>query len=395
MQSVLLQAKAAFARNDIGEVSRLAETARAAEFAELDSIKIFNLLGELHRKAGRIDDAIIAYSVTHRPPTRVSTAGLYGLAECYAAAGDSEAFDEAVEQLIYRKRLDPNTVSRLMVSAAMLRRTEAFKRLTAVEFPDRDLDAWYWLRRASAAFHFGEAHEVPELAAKARAAAKGDPDALLAIAEIDYDPNKYWDQRYNSKQGQHAPVPPAWRDDQAYAERTTREMAYLDQAFGKVFGPAARLPRGVDCGCGSARLSPLLVKWVEALDCYDVSETALAFARNATSQFSGLSFHQANLAESLLPARAYDLVFDFAVVQHQSDETAWKRVLANYAQAAREGGHVFLVEQRGNDGPNRYPHVRNASAASYARELVAGGCEIVFNELTPWGEICLVGRKAA
>lgn len=387
------QARSAFTKGDLDSLVVLGDEARRDNFSAPDSIKVFNMLGELHRKAGRIGDAIAAYSVTHQPPQRTDAAGLYGLAECYAAQRDGAKFESAVRDLVASRKLDANLTSRLLIASASIKSEACYEQLAALPFPDLDSNAWYWVRRASAAFHLGHEEQKVEFAAKARAAAAGDKDVLLAISEIDYDPNKYWDQRYNSRQGKHAPVPPAWRDDDAYAERTARETAHLREVFARLFGSATQFSRAVDCGCGSGRMTPFLKERAVSIDCYDISETALAFAREATAQYSGLTFNLGNLADRQLPKAHYDLVFDFTVVQHQADEQVWKRVLANYAQAARPQGFVFLVEQRGNDGPNRFPHVRNASAASYRRELEAGGCEIVLDELTPWGEICLLGRQ--
>lgn len=394
LSTIAEQARTAFAQGDIASLIALGEDARRDNFKAPESIKIFNMLGELNRKAGRIDEAIAAYSVSHEPPKRSDTAGLYGLAECYAALKDTSRFEAAVTSLIGSGKLDANLTSRLLIAAASLPAETSYEQLAALEFADLDDNGWYWVRRASAAFHLGREEQKSAFAAKAREAAKGNAEILLAISEIDYDANKYWDQRYNSRQGKHAPVPPAWRDDDLYIERTAREVAHLREVFTGAFGTATRFARAVDCGCGSGRMTPFLKERAVTIDCYDISETALAFAREATAQYSGLTFNLGNLGEHPLPAAHYDLVFDFTVVQHQADEQIWKRVLANYAQAARPQGFVFLVEQRGNDGPNRFPHVRNASALAYRRELEAGGCEIVLDELTPWGEICMIGRKA-
>ncbi len=392
-ETKLESAREAFKKHDDAALTALAAEIERENFADPESSRILNLLGEMHRKAGRIEEALVAHRAAHHPPERTSMSAVYGLAECYVALGDKERFMAAVKRLLRSGRLDPNLASRLIVSAASLGLDRTLNQLAAVRFAPADLDAWYWVRRATAAFHLGLATDVSAFAAKARSVAAGDPEILLAVAGVDYDVSVYWDQRYNTGRGEQAPLPPAYRDQQTYTERTARETTYLAAIFDRQFGPAARFARGIDCGCGSGRLTPFLKQRVDALDCYDISETALGYARRNGGGMTGLLYVRADLSVERLPPAQYDLVFDFTVVQHQSDEAKWKAVLANYAQATRPGGHVFLVEQRGDDGPTKVPHVRNASAAAYRRELAANGCEAVLEELTPWGEICLVARR--
>jgi SAM-dependent methyltransferase len=392
----LERAKAAFEQKDVKKLATLAAEVERRNFSDPDSARIFNLLGEAHRKNGRIRDALAAYSVAHHPPERSSTSAVYGRAECYAALGDKAKFNKAVTELIGGGRLDTNLTSRLMLTAATLGEEKTLARLERVQFPPEDLNAWYWIRRSTAAFRLGRNADVATFVAKARGAANGDARALLAIAELDYSPDEYWDKRYNSELGQHAPVPQAFREKSIYEARTKRETGYLRDTLDEIFGAGTMFATGVDCGCGSGRMTPFLKERVKKLDCYDISDTALRFARAASKgSLRGLSFKKADLSVDRLPAETYDLVFDFTVVQHQADKKKWKAVLANYAQAAKAGGHVFIIAQHGDDGPNKFPHVRNASAAAYKRELRASGCEIIFDELTPWREMCIVGRKAA
>lgn len=395
MISIQTRAEEAYASKNIDALAAIANEVANDGLKDPATSRVFTLLGEMHRRGGRAVEAVSAYSTAHDPPTRANIGALYGLAECYATLKDTERFEARVAELIASGKINANLASRLMVSAATLGRRDIVNRLAELRQPTDEVDARYWLRRATASFRLGQQDEVATFAAKARAAATDDPQVQLELAELEYDPSKYWDMRYNAGGGERAPVPPAWRGDAAYAERTAREHAYLRDTFNRAFGSATRFRRAADCGCGSGRMTAILKERVRELDCYDISDTALNFARENTRGLPGVFFRNANLADVALPAEAYDLVFDFVVVQHQSDEQKWKSTLANYAQAARTDGYVFLIEQRGDDGPNKAPHVRNASPAAYRRELEANGCEIVFEELTPWSEICFIARKGA
>lgn len=355
------------------------------------------LLGDLLRRRRAFAQALDAYEASLKASEAKNMASLYGKLECLKELGRPDPFREGVAQFQKNARFNENLLSRLALAAAeMGERTHAQTLTEEVTAKDSD-DPRTWFRLAKAQLLLGEKESALKYAKKARDLAAGDKDLLLEISTISYDISEYWELRYNSSQGERTPVPVDAQRDHAYALRTRRDTDFLQATFSSLFG-RTQFERVADCGCGSGRLTPFLSKWSETLDCFDISPTAIAYARKNNDSLPSIAFHSQDMSQTMLPASVYDLIFDYTAVQHVSDPDQWRSVLANYVQACKPGGIIFLLEVLSDGKELGVLHVSNATPEDYIKTVEAAGAKLIHREIAPWEdvswqEICLAFRK--
>lgn len=356
------------------------------------------LVGDLLRRRRKFPQALDAYEISLGASESKNMAALYGKLECLKELGRSDHFRKSLTQFQKTARFNENLLSRLALAAAeMGERTHALALIEEVATKGSD-EPRTWFRLAKAQLLLGEKDRALKDAKKARDLAAGDKDLLLEISTISYDISEYWELRYNSSQGERTPVPVDAQRDEAYAQRTRRDTDFLQTTFSSLFGQT-KFEQVADCGCGSGRLIPFLSKWSENLDCFDISPTAIAYASKNNSNLPNLTFHSQDLSQTMLPASVYDFIFDYTAVQHVSGPDQWRSVLANYVQACKPGGIIFLLEVLSDGKELGVLHVSNAIPEDYIKTVEAAGAELIHKETAPWKdvpwkEICLVFRKS-
>jgi hypothetical protein len=100
----------------------------------------------------------------------------------------------------------------------------------------------------------------------------------------------------------------------------------------------------------------------------------------------------------MLPASVYDFIFDYTAVQHVSAPDQWRSVLANYVQACKPGGIIFLLEVLSDGKELGVLHVSNATPKDYIDAMDTAGATLIHKEKAPWtdvswSEICLVFQR--
>lgn len=106
-------------------------------------------------------------------------------------------------------------------------------------------------------------------------------------------------------------------DQSALSEEEANKI--FDEYFA-VF-PWDKLPEnatGFDMGCGSGRWARLMAPRVGHLHCIDPS-SALEVAKTALSSATNVSFHQASVDDSPLPANSQDFGYSLGVLHHVPD----------------------------------------------------------------------------
>ena len=392
MTGILAEAEAAFRAADLEKLHEISFYPGCDYLPVKEFSRINQLLGDLYRRNKNFRGAKAAYLKSHNPPENTNVAALYGLAECCVASRNVEEFKVVLAEYFSYSKMDFNLISRLMIAAARLNLPEEVDQLATIVKGSEPDDARYWYYRARAERFLGRQDRVNTYCEKATQLALDNKDLLVEIALLNYNVNEYWELRYNSSQGERAVVPVSSQGDQAYIERRERDIEYLRNRFAKLFGDI-RFEKAAECGCGTGRLTAFLREWCDNLDCFDISPTAIEFAKENTQNHTNVLFSIVNLVDQSLPSEKYDLVFDFTVVQHVADKEEWSKTLANYAQACKAGGFLFLVEVKGNDTASEVLHVQNASPESYQREVIQHGFKIIFEETTPWNEACLVFQR--
>lgn len=377
-----------FASEDFGALRAMARALRDDRRAELEACRCYQLIGDLHRRRRDFRGALKAYR--DATSLRASNGAAYGMLECYSALGERDAFAALFEIFLERAGYDENIWSRLMLACARLDLRNQFDRLadTARENSPASEDARF--RFAKALALFGDREPALALAERAARYCRDDSELEIEIATIAYDMKAYWELRYGASR--NAPVPPSSRDEEAYGGRTARDVAYLESLFGCLFG--APLDAVAECGCGSGRLTPFIHGWSRRLDCYDISGNAIGYARTANPDLQGARYFERDLCADSLPAARYDLVFDFTVVQHVSDDAKWEALLANYMQACRPGGRVVLVEQVAGPRATDALHLSKMPLERYLEAFESGGFACRLNERTPWNEVALCFERS-
>lgn len=378
-----------FSREDFGALRALAQKLRDDRQTEPEACRCYQLIGDLHRRRRNFRGALKAYREAEGldPGNGVT----YGMLECHSALGNRNEFAALFEIFIEQASYDENIWSRLMLACARLGLGLQFDRLadTARENSPDSEDARFWFRFAKALALFGEREPALALAERAARYCRNDSELEIEIATIEYDMKVYWELRYGASR--NAPVPPSSREEEAYSGRTARDVAYLELLFGRLFG--APLDDVAECGCGSGRLTPFIHRWSGRLDCYDISGNAICHARITNPGLQGARYFERDLCADTMPAAHYDLVFDFTVVQHVSDDAKWEALLANYMQACRPGGRVVLVEQVAGPRATDALHLSKMPLERYLKAFESGGFECRLNERTPWHEVALCFEK--
>lgn len=108
-------------------------------------------------------------------------------------------------------------------------------------------------------------------------------------------------------------------------ELPSEQRAAIFRAYFKIF-PWEALPTGggigIDVGCGSGRWSMLVAPRVAHLHLLDVSQQALAVAKENLAGASNVSFHLASASEIPLPPQSLDFAFSLGVLHHVPDTQA-------------------------------------------------------------------------
>lgn len=120
----------------------------------------------------------------------------------------------------------------------------------------------------------------------------------------------------------------------------------------------AKGKRVLDFGCGTGYGSALLAESASQVLGVDISEAALAWARQ-THHAAGLRFEQrADLCREI-PARTYDLITCFEMIEHV-DEATQRNVLDNFSKILTPEGMLFISTPNpaitANYGPNPFHH---------------------------------------
>ena len=343
--------------------------------------------GDLYRSRKYRDAKSIYSQFLKDHPAR---SDIYGnIADCAGSAGEASEFSQAIQAFVKAPKIAPRSVSRLMVVAAKLGDRSSYELL--VKAGDRlEKDVLYFCRHATAERLFDnlpEARRLKEIALRMNP----DENQKVTLAEIDYDVSVYWEIRHKAQQGR-AVVSVAHQSDEAYAKRIAMEYDYIKSVFADAPGGQSPFKRIAEVGCGVGRITPLLKDMGRAIDCYDISEAALSYARENNKILKGVKYIQRNLASEMLPASAYDLVFDNVAVQHISDPKEWSFALANYCQAVAPGGYLFLSEALAREENKGVVHVRQASRDDY-KEAIDDSMTLIFEGTAPSGEATFVYRR--
>src|SRR5665647_3397548 len=96
---------------------------------------------------------------------------------------------------------------------------------------------------------------------------------------------------------------------------------------------------GIDVGCGTGRWSIGVAPQVAHLHLLDVSQEALAVARENLASFTNVSFHNCSVAEIPLPDASLDFAFSLGVLHHVPDTSAAIQAIARKLKP----GAPFLV----------------------------------------------------
>jgi len=96
---------------------------------------------------------------------------------------------------------------------------------------------------------------------------------------------------------------------------------------------------GIDVGCGTGRWSMLVATRVAHLHLLDVSDEALAVARQNLKTANNVSFHAASVADIPLPPQSLDFAYSLGVLHHVPDTKAAIAAIA----AKLKSGAPFLV----------------------------------------------------
>jgi len=358
--------------------------------------RAYQLLGDLFRRHKLFEEAHDSYKESITASKGNNTASAYGQLECLKTLNRVEDFKKAAVRFRDNDRLNENIISRTALAAAEIGDTDSasflIKRFETDYGESNEPRSWF--RISKACLLLGNREQSLKHAIQAKHYAEGNIDLLLEIATIDYDLDKYWEMRYNSSQGERTPVPVHCQSDDGYSERAARDSAFLTDSFHSLFGDTT-FPVGADCGCGSGRLTSLLSKRCALLDCYDVSKTAVEYAKSNNTDLKNITYTAQNLSKTPLPKEKYDFVFDFTAVQHVSDPVLWGNVLSNYVTACKKGGIIFLVETIGDIGRRDVLHVSDATPQDYIDHMLSEGTRLIHQQTTPWGEeACLVFRKS-
>lgn len=395
---VIRQAEGLFKDKDIEGLSRLADRIEDRNTAEARRAR--QLLGDLLMNSGRFQDALKQFEMSHNAQSGGNPAAVFGSVVCYRNLGDQKNFAQMVSTFIDSDYTNDGYLSRMLLLAAEQADKVSYDRI--IEVLDLEgngcVDARTWHRAAKAMVVMGDRERAVPLAQKAKELASGDSDILLLVAELDYDINEYWEKRYNSSQGERTPLMVSQQTDSAYQEVTDRDIAFLETTLHprrsannwlkSLLGKKETFQRAVDCGCGSGRLVSYLAGRVNSLTCFDISQTAVKFARENNPGVSNVTFEVANLASHDLPEGSFDLVFDFTAIQHVADRDQWRRVLKNYVNACETGGTIYLVEAIGDDERQDLLHQTNASPDTYIKTAEEFGARFVKRIDTPWPDHC-------
>jgi len=149
----------------------------------------------------------------------------------------------------------------------------------------------------------------------------------------------HWDKVYNTK----APDAVSW-----YRPHLETSLALIKRAAG---GCSASI---IDVGGGPSTLADdLLARGYDNVTVLDISQTALALARNRLGPAAKrVHWLLADVAHAALPPHAYDVWHDRAVFHFLTTQQDRMGYVRNVMRAVKRGGHV-IVSTFGPEGPSK------------------------------------------
>jgi SAM-dependent methyltransferase len=120
-----------------------------------------------------------------------------------------------------------------------------------------------------------------------------------------------------------------------------QRLAIFDVYF--ALFPWERLPPhggvGIDVGCGSGRWAALVAPRVAHLHLLDVSDEALAVARDNLADVANVSFQLASVADMPVPDASQDFAYSLGVLHHVPDTG---RAISDIARKLKPGAPLLL-----------------------------------------------------
>lgn len=149
---------------------------------------------------------------------------------------------------------------------------------------------------------------------------------------------QHWERVYTTKPATGV----SW-----YSPHLSRSLELIERAT------AGREARIIDVGGGASTLVDDLVERGDAVTVLDLSEQALAVARDRLGpKAARVTWLAADVTTAELPEARYDVWHDRAVFHFLTDADARRRYVAQVRRAVKPGGHV-IVATFAPDGPDR------------------------------------------
>jgi ubiquinone/menaquinone biosynthesis C-methylase UbiE len=154
----------------------------------------------------------------------------------------------------------------------------------------------------------------------------------------DYNPEKFWDNRFKKfgHTGHH--------DQLVYGyDQPIRLKAVLRALQRSGIKVNARL-RVLDIGCGAGDFILEFAKRGANVTGIDISSEVINKARIRFANYSKVFLQVMKVEEMNFPSESFDLVISVTVLQHITDAKVFTKAVNNIQRVTKRGGHILLLE---------------------------------------------------
>lgn len=170
----------------------------------------------------------------------------------------------------------------------------------------------------------------------------------------------FWSERFPGVQKPHTIMDMQQHWDKVYGTKAPDQVSWFRPHLETSLSLIERATRGnrlssiIDVGGGASTLvDDLIERGYQNVTVLDISQAALDFAQKRLGIAShSVQWLQADVVESSVPARSFDVWHDRAVFHFLTTPEERLAYVRNVASAVRQGGHV-IVSTFGPEGPTK------------------------------------------
>ncbi len=158
------------------------------------------------------------------------------------------------------------------------------------------------------------------------------------MGKPDYDPNTFWDQRYET----HGHT--GYKDQLVYCYDQPLRLKAVNEALSNSGIFLNKFSQMLDLGCGVGDFIDKFAKNDVKVTGIDISADVVKKCHERFRDFPNVTVCNSKIEEMSFPNDSFDVVISVTVLQHIVDSDAFSKAIRNVVGVTKIGGHILVFE---------------------------------------------------